>query len=92
MKAYHTALTTIDEYIAAFSPEVRLILEKTRVTIKKAAPDAKETISYQIPAFTLKGHLIYFGAFKKHIGFYCPKPRSRSLKLQRRSAATGSTA
>jgi uncharacterized protein YdhG (YjbR/CyaY superfamily) len=83
LKADHTAPTTIDEYIAAFSPEVRSILEKIRVTIKKAAPDAKETISYQIPAFTLKGHLVYFGAFKKHIGFY---PPVRDEKLRRETS------
>jgi uncharacterized protein YdhG (YjbR/CyaY superfamily) len=72
LKADHTKPTTIDEYIAAFSPEVRSILERIRATIKKAAPDAEETISYQMPSFTLKGHLVYFGAFKKHIGFYPP--------------------
>lgn len=62
----------IDAYIAAFSPEVRAILEEVRSTIRKAAPDAQETISYQIPAFTLGGVLVYFAAFKKHIGFYPP--------------------
>ena len=62
----------IDAYIAAFPPEVRAILEKIRLTISNAAPDAKETISYQIPAFTLGGVLVYFAAFKKHIGFYPP--------------------
>jgi hypothetical protein len=54
MKADHTTPTTIDEYIAAFSPEVRSILERIRVTIRKAAPDAEETISYQMPAFISK--------------------------------------
>ena len=50
------------------------ILEKIRMTIRKATPDAEETISYQIPTFTLKGrYLVYFAAFKKHIGFY-PAP------------------
>jgi uncharacterized protein YdhG (YjbR/CyaY superfamily) len=63
---------SIDEYIASFSPEVRAILEKIRVTIRKAAPDARETISYSMPAFTLGGALVYFAAFKKHIGFYPP--------------------
>jgi uncharacterized protein YdhG (YjbR/CyaY superfamily) len=70
-----TARTTpksIDEYIAAFSPEVRAILEKVRLTISNAAPGAQETISYQIPAFTLSGALVYFAAFKNHIGFYPP--------------------
>jgi uncharacterized protein YdhG (YjbR/CyaY superfamily) len=43
-----------------------------RLTIKQAAPNAQETISYKIPAFTLNGTLVYFAAFKKHIGFYPP--------------------
>jgi len=66
------APTSIDEYIAAFSPEVQAILQRVRLTISKAAPEARETISYRIPAFTLSGALVYFAAFKKHIGFYPP--------------------
>ena len=65
----------IDEYIAGFPTDVQEILEKIRTTIKKAAPGAEETISYQIPTFTLKGkYLVYFAAYKKHIGLY-PAPR-----------------
>jgi uncharacterized protein YdhG (YjbR/CyaY superfamily) len=63
---------SIDEYIAAAAPDVRPILEKIRTTIRKAAPGAQETISYQIPAFRKNGTLVYFAAFKKHIGFYPP--------------------
>ena len=63
---------SIDEYIAAFSPEVRGILERIRWAIAKAAPEAQESISYRIPTFTLSGALVYFAAFKKHIGFYPP--------------------
>jgi uncharacterized protein YdhG (YjbR/CyaY superfamily) len=63
---------SIDEYIAAFSPEVRTILERLRLAIAKAAPEAQESISYRIPTFTLSGALVYFAAFKKHIGFYPP--------------------
>ena len=81
MKADHTTPTSIDEYIAAFSPEVQSILQRIRMTIKKAAPDAEEKISYQLPTFTLKGHLVYFGAFKKHIGFY-PPVRDKKLKRE----------
>jgi uncharacterized protein YdhG (YjbR/CyaY superfamily) len=62
----------IDEYISGFAPEVRLILEQIRSTIRRAAPGAQETISYQIPAFRQNGVLVYFAAFKKHIGFYPP--------------------
>ncbi len=61
---------TIDEYIAGFPPEVQEKLQKVRETIRKAAPDAQERISYKMPAFTLNGNLVYFSAFKNHIGFY----------------------
>ncbi|PSL48321.1 uncharacterized protein YdhG (YjbR/CyaY superfamily) [Chitinophaga niastensis] len=60
----------IDEYIAGFPKEIQIILEQVRATIKKAAPDATEKISYAMPAFALKGNLVYFAAFKNHIGFY----------------------
>ncbi|MDP9191364.1 MAG: DUF1801 domain-containing protein [Acidobacteriota bacterium] len=63
---------TIDEYIELFPPEVQAILKKIRATIQKAAPEATETISYQIPTFTLNGILVHFAAFKSHIGFYPP--------------------
>jgi uncharacterized protein YdhG (YjbR/CyaY superfamily) len=63
---------SIDEYIAACSPEVRPILERIRLAIARAAPEAQETISYRVPTFTLSGALVYFAAFKKHIGFYPP--------------------
>jgi uncharacterized protein YdhG (YjbR/CyaY superfamily) len=72
MKANRKAPENIDEYIAAFSPEVQAILEKIRATIKKAAPKAEEKISYQIPTFALHGNLVHFAAFKQHIGFYPP--------------------
>jgi len=61
---------TIDEYIAGFPHEVQEILEKIRKTIRTAAPDAEETIKYRMPTFTLKGNLVHFAAFKKHVGFY----------------------
>jgi len=63
---------TIDEYISAFSPEVRAILQEVRQVVRSAAPDAQEAISYNIPAFKLNGVLVYFAAFKRHIGFYPP--------------------
>ena len=72
MTATPTPPRTIDEYIAAFSPEVQAILERIRSTIRAGAPDAQETISYRIPAFTRNGTLVYFAAFKAHIGFYPP--------------------
>src|SRR5580658_6388391 len=63
---------SIDKYIASFSPEIQAILEKIRLTIRNAAPDAQETISYNIPTFTLNVALVHFAAFKKHIGFFPP--------------------
>ena len=62
----------IDEYIATFSPEVRAILKKIRSTVRGAAPGAQETISYGIPAFRLNRILVYFAAFKNHIGLFPP--------------------
>jgi len=74
MKTRQAAPGTIDEYIADSPADVQEILEKIRTTIKKAAPDAEETIRYKMPTFNLKGHyLVYFAAYKKHIGFY-PAP------------------
>jgi len=70
MKIDQTGPKNIDEYIAGFPPEVQAILEKIRLTIRKAAPGAEETIKYQMPTFTLHGNLVYFAAFKTHIGFY----------------------
>lgn len=64
--------TTIDEYIAAFPPDVQAILEKIRATITAAAPDAQEVISYRMPAFAQHGIVVYFAAFKSHIGLYPP--------------------
>jgi len=62
----------VDEYIASFSPEVQAILKKIRLTIREAAPGAQEIISYMIPAFRLNRILVYFAAFKNHIGLYPP--------------------
>ncbi len=63
---------SIDEYIASFSPDIQVVLKKIRLTIRNAAPAAEETISYKMPAFRLNGILVYFAAFKKHIGLYPP--------------------
>lgn len=64
----------IDEYIAAFPPATQKKLREMRATIRRAAPEAEEKISYQLPTFALKGNLVYFGGFANHIGFY-PAPR-----------------
>jgi uncharacterized protein YdhG (YjbR/CyaY superfamily) len=72
MQAGRATPKNIDEYVAAFSPDVQAILQKIRLTIRKAAPGAEEIISYKIPAFRRNGILVYFAAFKKHIGLYPP--------------------
>jgi uncharacterized protein YdhG (YjbR/CyaY superfamily) len=64
--------TDIDAYISQFPADVQAILEKVRTTISKAAPDATEVISYQMPAFKQHGILVCFAAWKKHIGLYPP--------------------
>ena len=73
MRTKQTPPKTIDDYIAGFPAEVQEILEKIRSAIRKAAPDAEETINYGIPTFTLNGNLVHFAGFKNHIGFY-PTP------------------
>ncbi len=60
----------MDDYIDRHPKEIRRLLNQMRRTIQKAAPQAKETISYRIPTFTLNGNLVHFGAFKDHIGFF----------------------
>ena len=70
MKAKQSTPWNIDEYISGFPSDVQSILQKIRVTIREAAPDAEEKISYQMPTFYLKGNLVHFAAFQKHIGFY----------------------
>ena len=66
-----TNFRSVDEYIKTFPKEVQSILEKMRQTVKKAAPGVVEAISYQMPTFKLNGKaLVYFAAFKSHIGFY----------------------
>jgi uncharacterized protein YdhG (YjbR/CyaY superfamily) len=61
---------TIDEYIATFPKEIQERLTKIRETIKELAPDATETIKYQMPTFVLKKNLVHFAGYKNHIGFY----------------------
>jgi uncharacterized protein YdhG (YjbR/CyaY superfamily) len=67
---YHDQAKTIDEYISGFPEDIRGQLEEIRAVIRKAAPQAEEAISYSMPAFKLNGVLVYFAAFKDHIGFF----------------------
>jgi uncharacterized protein YdhG (YjbR/CyaY superfamily) len=71
MKAAAKKFGSIDEYIGTFPKEVQIRLEKMRQTIRKAAPQAVEAISYQMPTFKLNGtNLVHFAGYQHHIGFY----------------------
>ena len=70
----------IDGYIARFPVDVRAILEKVRTAITTAAPEATETISYQMPAFKQHGILVFFAAWEKHIGLYPPVSGNKALE------------
>jgi uncharacterized protein YdhG (YjbR/CyaY superfamily) len=73
MQSDKAAYNSIDEYIMTFPQEVQKILKELREVIKTAAPEAEEKISYQMPTFYLKGNLVHFAAYKRHVGFY-PAP------------------
>ncbi|MEH7305533.1 iron chaperone [Neobacillus drentensis] len=70
MEGNKIAYQSIDHYIEQFPPDVQDKLNTLRKVIKNSASDAEEKISYQMPAFALKGNLVYFAAYKNHIGFY----------------------
>lgn len=70
MKPESQGIRTIDEYISAFPEEIQQKLQSIRALIHEAAPEAKETISYRMPAFKLNGVLVYFAAFQDHISFF----------------------
>jgi len=82
MESRKAGLGSIDEYIAAFPEDIQKTLHKLRATIKAAAPDAEEKISYQIPTFALMGNLVHFAAYKKHIGFYPTSSGIRAFKQE----------
>jgi uncharacterized protein YdhG (YjbR/CyaY superfamily) len=71
---------SVDEYISNFPPDVQKKMRRLRAVIKAAAPGAQEKISYQMPAFALKGILVYFAAYKNHIGFYPTASRIEAFK------------
>lgn len=70
MDSQKPGFNSIDDYIASFPEDIQHILRDVRAAIKAAAPDAKEKISYQMPAFAQNGNLVYFAAWKHHLGFY----------------------
>jgi uncharacterized protein YdhG (YjbR/CyaY superfamily) len=61
---------SVDEYIAGFSSNVQNVLERVRETIREAAPEAEERISYHMPAYRQAGNLVYFSAFKNHVSLF----------------------
>ena len=80
MESNKVGFTSIDEYISTFPEEIQKILEELRATIKAAAPEAEEKISYQMPTFALKGNLVHFAAWKNHIGFYPSSSGTQAFK------------
>lgn len=81
--------TTIDAYIAGFPEETQSILQEIRKTIREAAPEAEECISYAIPTFKQHGNLVHFAAFKKHIGFYATPTGHEAFKEELASYKQG---
>src|SRR5262245_10605355 len=71
---------TVDEYIASFPELTQMKLQELRATIKAAAPEAEEKISYQMPTCFLKRNLVYYAAWKKHIGFYAIPSANEAFK------------
>ena len=82
MTAARTAPNTIDGYINRFPSDVRVILQRIRRTIRAVAPKGEESISYRMPMFRLGGVLVYFAAFKQHIGLYPPFVGDEKLMKQ----------
>src|SRR6478672_3049162 len=78
MKAANTKFKTVDEYISTFPANTKRILKQVRKTIKAAAPQAEDVISYNMPASKLNSVLVYYAAYEKHIGFY---PTASGIKV-----------
>lgn len=72
MATPRTTPASVDDYIAAFPADVQAVLRQVRQAVREAAPQATEVISYQMPALRQHGILVFFAAFKKHVGFYPP--------------------
>jgi uncharacterized protein YdhG (YjbR/CyaY superfamily) len=66
----NTKFQTVEEYISTFPPKTKKFLKDIRTTIKLAAPQAEEAISYNMPAFKLHGMLVWYAGYKEHIGLY----------------------
>ena len=87
-----TKSADIDEYIAGFPANIQQRLKEIRALIKKAAPDAKETIKYSMPTFTLNGNLVHFATFNNHIGFYPVPTQVEAFKKALEGYKTGKNA
>lgn len=79
----------IDTYIASFPSEIQQLLQLVRINVHKAAINAEETISYGMPAFKLNGNLVYFAAFKNHIGFYALPSGNEAFQKELSQYKTG---
>jgi uncharacterized protein YdhG (YjbR/CyaY superfamily) len=89
MKATSTKFKTVDEYLSALPENAKAILKEFRKTIKQAAPQAEELISYNMPAFTLHGGLIWYAAWKEHISLY-PRTARMEASIKELSEYEGS--
>ena len=90
MKSEKNDFTSIDDYITTFPEEIQRMLEELRASIKAAAPDAREKISYQIPAFELNGkNLVHFAGWKNHISIYPIPSGSEAFNKQVAQYADG---
>lgn len=76
----NTKFQTVEEYIATFPPKTKKFLKDIRATIKQAAPQAEEAISYNMPAFKLHGMLVWYAGYKEHIGLYPKTTVIRAFK------------
>ncbi len=79
----------VDEYIASFPIEIQELLAQIRNAIKEIVPQAEETISYSMPTFKLNGNLVYYAAFKNHIGFYALPQGNAVFKKELQEYKTG---
>jgi len=73
---------TVDEYLSSLPGNVKILVQHLRMTIRKAAPQAEELISYNMPAIKLNGVLVYYAAYKNHIGFYPTSSGTESFKTE----------
>ena len=84
-----TQAQTIDEYIASFPDDIQQLLQAMRQTIRQAAPQAQEAIKYAMPCYVLNGNLVYFAAFKNHIGFYATPTAHKAFAAELLAYKTG---